>query len=85
MANDHMMVWGPAHNTPQTKDDEAEAVLQLLATLAGAPTYETPPVDLDYERYIEQPRRQGRDPVWESLLAEACANVGDQQAIHKAG
>jgi hypothetical protein len=71
MDSQHMMVWGPAHNTPRTRDDEAEAVLKLLTTLARVRTYDTPPIDLDYQRLVEQPRRQGRDPVWESLLAEA--------------
>lgn len=29
--------------------------------------------NLDYERYVEQPRRQGRDPMYEAMMAEAIA------------
>lgn len=28
-------------------------------------------VSLDYERWVERPRRQGRHPVWEAMMREA--------------
>lgn len=35
-------------------------------------TYEPAVIhDLAYERYVEAPRRQGRDPMYEAMMAEA--------------
>lgn len=32
-------------------------------------------VSLPYERWVERPRRNGRDPVWDSLWAKATAGA----------
>lgn len=62
-------------------DQLAEDVLALVravldATCCGGskPEPETPlVVSLDYERFIEAPRRAGIDPTFRSLMAEAKA------------
>ncbi len=35
--------------------------------------------DRNYDRYVEAPRRAGRDPVWDSLLAQALAESTPNQ------
>jgi hypothetical protein len=35
---------------------------------------------LDYERYVDTPRRAGRDPVYDSLIAEATRHHTQPQA-----
>ena len=44
--------------------------LQSVEPVAVSPLY-----DLEYERWVEQPRRAGRDPVERSLLIEAVAEA----------
>ena len=69
-ATKRMMRWGPAEPTDADLDAAAQGVLDLMRTVAGAyPSADIP--HIGYERYIEQPRRQGRDPMWEAMLAEA--------------
>lgn len=47
------------------------AAINLATRDYYAGRYPTPPTSLEYERWVEQPRRRGIDPVWQSLLAEA--------------
>lgn len=42
--------------------------------------YEPIGTSAEYEHFVEQPRRDGRDPVWESLMAEALAPVHRRRA-----
>lgn len=66
----------------QLADDIAAGVAAVLADLAHPPTEHGPPAtSLEYERWVERPRRQGIDPVWQALLAEA---LGDNpQPVHR--
>jgi hypothetical protein len=43
-------------------------------------TYEPIPTHLEYERFVEAPRRAGRDPVWEAMLAEALGPTAERRA-----
>lgn len=52
--------------------DTAINALRVLDALARPErTYEPIPTSLEYERFVEAPRRRGVDPVWEAMLAEA--------------
>lgn len=62
------------------------AVLELLADAlkpAPASAHDEPGAlhHLDYERYVEQPRRRGIDPAYQALMAEALAH---SEQHHKA-
>lgn len=36
---------------------------------------------LAYDRYVEAPRRAGRDPVWDSMWAEALSGQHGEQDV----
>jgi hypothetical protein len=73
---------GGTVTTVPAADQLAEDVLALVravldATRCSKPEPETPlVVSLDYERFIEAPRRAGIDPTFRSLMAEAKAAQG---------
>lgn len=59
------------------------AVLAVLAQPACTRTDREPiGSSLEYERFVEAPRRHGIDPVWEAMLNEAFA--ANPQRIHRA-
>lgn len=73
------MTWPAA--TPTEADRLCEDVLAIVQHVKRV-AHEAPPeldgtslYDLEYERWVEQPRRAGRDPVERSLLIEAIAEA----------
>lgn len=63
-------------------DETALQVLAVLHTLAHPAAEREPiPTSLEYERFVEQPRRQGINPVWRALLNEALTD--NPQLAHK--
>lgn len=53
----------------------------LETAVSVPPTHTRPPAVLwhpDYDHIIRQPREAGRDPVWDSLLAQALTEAGAQ-------
>lgn len=75
-----LMVWGPAETSSAARREAAEEVLALMAAIVGTPERATPPADLEYERWVERPRRHGTDPVWRALMAEAAGQHADSEA-----
>lgn len=64
-------------------DNQADMVLNVLRTINKAfndldhPPYQTITTTLEYEHFIEQPRRAGRDPAWQAALNEALTGTAD--------
>lgn len=66
-----------------TSLEEAFACLGVLRRLADPEPEAGPepiPTSLEYERFVEAPRRAGRDPVWQAMLAEAMGPSAKRRA-----
>lgn len=64
---------GPIGRQPAAISETVADVIAVLARLrwSQAPDKEPIGTTLEYERFVEAPRRNGIDPVWEAMLAEA--------------